>query len=302
MRTPRSGLAVPGRVVLVTGCSSGLGLETAVTLAERGWKVFATMRDPASRSGLDAAVTARFVPEHRVAVHRLDVTEAGSIASAVEEVMDATGGVIDAVVHNAGVNLVGCFEDLPDAECRRVFETNFFGVLELTRVVLPAMRAQRRGRIALVSSDSAFFGSPTGSIYAASKWALEGWAESIAYELKPFGINVALIEPGAYQSAIWDSTRRVKQVNGTYEALVDIIQHDAEPKFRRRARAPREVAAAVACALEARRPRFRYPVGPDAKAAWTARGVVPHLVVAWAVRRVMGISRWRPLGVNMDRG
>jgi short-subunit dehydrogenase len=97
---------------------------------------------------------------------------------------------------NAGVAVAGALEDLPESEIRRVMETNFFGVLELTRTLLPTFRAQRRGRIVLVSSQAAFAGQPANSIYCASKWALEGWAESLAYEFDAFGIHVILIEPG----------------------------------------------------------------------------------------------------------
>jgi NAD(P)-dependent dehydrogenase (short-subunit alcohol dehydrogenase family) len=102
---------------------------------------------------------------------------------------------LDAVIHNAGVAAAGALEDLPESELRRVMETNFFGVLELTRALLPTFRAQRRGRIVIVSSEAAFMGQPTNSIYCASKWAVEGWAEAIAYELEPFEIDIILVEP-----------------------------------------------------------------------------------------------------------
>ena len=116
--------------------------------------------------------------------------------TAVARTLGKTGGKLDAVVHNAGVAAGGAFEDLPDAELRRVMETNFFGVLALTRALLPTFRAQRTGRIVVVSSESAFAGQPANSIYCASKWAVEGWAESLAFEVSPFGIDVVLVEPG----------------------------------------------------------------------------------------------------------
>ena len=115
---------------------------------------------------------------------------------AVASILSQTGNKLDAVVHNAGVAAVGALEDVPESELRRVMETNFFGVLELTRALLPTFRAQRRGRIVIVSSEAAFMGQPTNSIYCASKWAVEGWAEAVAYELEPFGIDIILVEPG----------------------------------------------------------------------------------------------------------
>ena len=124
--------------------------------------------------------------------------------------LSQTGNKLDAVVHNAGVAAAGALEDVPESELRRVMETNFFGVLELTRALLPTFRAQRRGRIVIVSSEAAFMGQPTNSIYCASKWAVEGWAEAIAYELEPFGIDVILVEPGPYRTEIWDSTPRIQ--------------------------------------------------------------------------------------------
>ena len=108
-------------------------------------------------------------------------------------------------MHNAGIAVAGVLEDLPDAEIRRVMETNFFGVLALTRALLPTFRAQGHGRIVLVSSQAALAGQPGNSMYCASKWALEGWAESLAYEVDPFGIDVVVIEPGPYRTEIWNS-------------------------------------------------------------------------------------------------
>ena len=109
-------------------------------------------------------------------------------------------------MHNAGVAAAGALEDVPESEVRRVMETNFFGVLSLTRALLPTFRGQRRGRIVIVSSEAAFYGQPTNAIYCASKWAIEGWAEATAYELEPFGIDFVLVEPGPYRTAIWEST------------------------------------------------------------------------------------------------
>ncbi len=148
MRSP----ATPARSVLITGTSSGFGLVTAVELAKRGWQVFATMRNLEKRGPLDQALKSASV-DGAVDFGQLDVTSSQSISAAVARTLAKTGGRLDAVVHNAGVAAGGAFEDLPDSELRRVMETNFFGVLELTRVLLPTFRNQRSGRIVVVSSE-----------------------------------------------------------------------------------------------------------------------------------------------------
>ena len=180
------------RSVLITGTSTGIGQATAVTLAARGWRVFATMRNLEKRGLLEQALKEGGV-QNDVEIEQLDVTDATSIRTAVASTLSQTGNKLDAVVHNAGVAAAGALEDVPESELRRVMETNFFGVLELTRALLPTFRAQRRGRIVIVSSEAAFMGQPTNSIYCASKWAVEGWAEAVAYELEPFGIDIILV-------------------------------------------------------------------------------------------------------------
>src|SRR3990172_7151006 len=139
--------------VLITGSSTGIGQATAVLLAARGWRVFATMRDLAKSRLLEQALEQAGARE-RVEIGQLDVTDAASIRAAAASVLSGTANMLDAVVHNAGVAVGGALEDLPESEVRRVMETNFFGVLELTRALLPAFRARRQGRIAIVSSRS----------------------------------------------------------------------------------------------------------------------------------------------------
>ena len=177
------------RNVLITGTSTGIGRATAVVLASRGWQVFATMRNLQKRSLLEQALGKAGV-RNGVEIEQLDLASSRTIQAAVVSILARTDNKLDAVVHNAGVAAAGALEDIPEAELRRVMETNFFGVLELTRALLPTFRAQRSGRIVIVSSEAAFMGQPTNAIYCASKWALEGWAESIAFELEPFGIDI----------------------------------------------------------------------------------------------------------------
>ena len=175
----------------------------------------------------------------------------------------------------------------------RVMETNFFGVLGLTRALLPTFRAQRRGRIVIVSSEAAFIGQPTNSIYCASKWAVEGWAEAVAYELEPFGIDIILVEPGPYRTEIWDSTPRIQPPDSPYHAWVQHVFRAGDAHAARMARDPREVALVIAHALEARRPRFRYPVGPFARLNHFLRGKLPSRLLRRATALYLGLSRVR---------
>jgi len=280
------------RSVLVTGTSTGFGLVTAVELAKRGWRVFATMRNLDKRGRLEAALEAAGVGDS-VEISALDVMAASSSESAVKRTLDATGGKLDAVVHNAGVAAGGAFEDLPEPELRRVMETNFFGVLALTRALLPTFRRQRSGRILIVSSESAFAGQPANSIYCASKWAIEGWAESLAFEVSPFGIDVVLVEPGPYVTDIWESSPRISPEGSAYRAWVQYMFRAGDAHVVAHARDPQEVAKRIAEVLDARRPSFRNPVGRMARIAHFLRGKVPSAVLRKVVERYLGLNHVR---------
>lgn len=275
--------------VLITGTSSGIGLATAIETARRGWTTIASLRDPARGERLRAAAAAAGVAE-RVAIEPLDVTDATSIAAALPRILARAGGRLDAVVHNAGVATAGAFEDLPEAEMRRVMETNFFGVLALTRALLPTLRAQRGGRIVVVSSNSAYAGEPANSIYVASKWAIEGWAESLAYEVEPFGLDVVLIEPGPYRTDIWERSPRILPEGSPYAPWLRRLEAAIDAKVLASARDPAEVAGVIATALAAARPRFRYPVSPQARIGHAMRGIVPTRAQRWLVKRLLGIG------------
>lgn len=279
--------------VLITGTSTGFGRVATELLAARGWRVFATMRDLARKEPLERALKEAGLSE-RVTFVQLDVTDPSSIEAAVESVLAQTGNTLDAVVHNAGIAVAGVLEDLSEADIRRVMETNFLGVLNLTRVLLPTFRAQRRGRIVLVSSQAAFAGQPGNSMYCASKWALEGWAESLAYEVDPFGIDVVLIEPGPYRTEIWSSTKWVVPADSAYLPWLKRLRQAADRHQARTSRDPKEVAAVIAKALEARKPRFRYQVGFFAKLDYFLRGKMPTRLIRRGTTRYLGLplARW----------
>ena len=281
------------RTVLITGTSSGFGLLATVELAKRGWRVFATMRDLDRSGPLEAALEAAGARTN-VDITRLDVTQPASVREAVTAMLRATGGRLDAVVHNAGVAAGGAFEDLPDADVRRVMETNFFGVLDLTRALLPTLRAQRAGRILIVSSDAAFLGQPANSIYCASKWAIEGWAEAICHELGTFGIEVVLMEPGPYATDIWQHSPRICPEGSAYRPWVQYVFRAGEAHLGKRGGDARDVAVAIADVLEARRPAFRNPVGRVARIAHFLHGKVPSSLQRKAIARYLGLNRVRP--------
>jgi NAD(P)-dependent dehydrogenase (short-subunit alcohol dehydrogenase family) len=280
------------RTVLVTGSSGGFGLLTVVELAKRGWRVVATMRNLERKRPLEAALAAAGAAQN-VDIVRLDVTDAQSIAKGVEDTLAITGGFLDAVVHNAGVAAGGAFEDIPDAELRRVMETNFFGVMTLTRTLLPTFRRQRSGRILIVSSESAFMGQPGNSIYVASKWAVEGWAESLAYDVEQFGIRVVLVEPGPYVTDIWQASPRFAPSGSAYRRWSEVVFRAGDAHAAAKGRDPQEVAVKISNLLEARNPSFRNPVHRLAHFSHFARGKVPSRWIRKFVETYLGLSRVR---------
>jgi NAD(P)-dependent dehydrogenase (short-subunit alcohol dehydrogenase family) len=287
-------MATETPTVLITGTSTGFGHVTTEVLAAGGWHVFATMRDLSKRDSLERAL-AKACLSDRVTFEELDLNDAASIGKAVASILAKTGNRLDAVVHNAGVAVAGAIEDVPEQEIRRVMETNFFGVLELTRALLPAFRAQGHGRIVVISSQAAFSGQPANSIYCASKWALEGWAESMAYELGPFGIHIALVEPGPYRTEIWRSSQRIEPPASPYRGWLQQLFLSADQHEARHAGDPKDVAFVIERALTAHRPRFRYPVGFFGRLDHFLRGKIPTRLKLRGTSRYLGLPliRWR---------
>ena len=261
--------------VLITGTSSGLGLETALYLAQRGVEVYATMRDLSRRDALDAAAARRNVP---LQVLPLDVTDPASIQTAVTAVMERAGGIYG-LVSNAGIHIGGYFEDLSEEEIRRVFEVNVFGTMAVTRAVLPYMRVARRGRIVIMSSVGGKIASPGATAYCASKFALEGFGESLAQEVRPFGVYVSVLEPGSVTTELYGRNRRVAaralDPESPYYAWFQQLQGLMDQVARTPATSAAEVAEAVYHALTDRRPRWRYVVGRRTKLLITLRRYLP---------------------------
>ncbi len=210
------------KTILITGTSSGFGLLTAARLASRGHHVIAAMRNLSKQGPLIDEVKRR---GGTVDIVQLDVTDKSSINSAIEEIA-AKYGFIDVLVNNAGYGIGGFFEDLTEEEIRQQMETNFFGVQNVTRAVIPMMRARRSGKIINISSVAGFSASPAFGAYNASKWALEGFSESLSYEMAFWGIQVLLIEPGTYKTPIFqDNARYAKHFDNQGSPYYPASQH-----------------------------------------------------------------------------
>jgi NAD(P)-dependent dehydrogenase (short-subunit alcohol dehydrogenase family) len=273
-------------VALVTGCSSGFGLLAAVELARSGHHVLASMRDLSRQEALLREARAASVEVEPLA---LDATSAASVDAAVALITERYGR-IDLLVNNAGVGLAGFFEDVTLDETRALFETNFFGVVELTRRVVPLMRAQGRGRILVVSSKAGRVPTLGISAYCASKWALEGLFEALRFELAPHGISVVLVEPGMYRTDIFARNRKVAArafdpSSANYQRSLQLERY-VDDNLERSRQDPREVARLIARVAVDPSPRLRYLVGRDAKREAWARERLPEWLYARIVRRV----------------
>jgi NAD(P)-dependent dehydrogenase (short-subunit alcohol dehydrogenase family) len=245
------------KTVLVTGASRGIGLATATLLAQQGCTVFGTSRHPQS-STLNSFT---LLP--------LDVRDQASVKHCVNTVIAQTHH-IDVLINNAGHSLAGAVEEASAEDARQLFETNFFGVIRTTNAVLPHMRQAGHGHIINISSLAGLIGVPYLGLYAASKHALEGYSESLRYELKPFEIHVSLIEPGDIQTGIIAAlpSNPVAAYDGIREQVTAI--HDANVS---NGPPPEKVASVVLRAVQSRRPHLRYTVttGQEKWVPWMKR-------------------------------
>lgn len=255
------------RAILITGCSSGIGLDAACALRSRGWRVLATCRAPADCARLEAEGLESFP---------LDLADEAGLAAAAAEAIRRTGGRLDALFNNGAFAIPGATEDLPRAAFREIFETNLFGQIDLTNRILPAMRAAGHGRIVMTSSVLGVVAAPWRGAYVATKFALEGLTDTLRLELAGSGIHVVLIEPGPIATPF-----RAKSIPH-FERHVDwrASPHRAayEASLLRRLYAPSTgparfelqpaaVTAALIRALDGRRPAARYRVTLPARAA-----------------------------------
>ena len=264
------------KIAVVTGSSSGIGLVTAVELARNGYRVVATMRDLGRSARLEDAAQKAGVRD-RLDLRRVDITETDSLADAVDEIV-RDHGRIDVLVNNAGFSSAGFAEDIELHELRHQMETNFFGNVAMTKAVLPVMRKQRSGHIVQISSVVGRASAPMLSSYNASKFALEGWSEALRIEVHSLGIRVVLIEPGDYDTDIWERNLVIgKQALNASSPNKERSQRFAEFVKSRapKRRDPREVAQLIVRVANDPNPKLRYLIGPDAKMQLWLRALVP---------------------------
>lgn len=263
-----------GKIVLVTGASTGIGRACADRLSARGHTVIGASRRPPAGVGWSAMA--------------MDVDDDDSVLAGVEQAVDEHGG-LDAVVTCAGWGLAGSVEQTPVAEARAQLETNFFGTVRTVRSALPALR-RRKGRVILMSSIGGVIGLPFQAYYSASKFALEGWAEALAWEVKPHGVHVTLVEPGNFRTE-FTASRRVVPVGGddpyreARERAIGVMERD-----ERAGADPSAVAVCVEKVLTRRRPPRRVSVGPmSERVGVLAKRLLPSRVFESASASSLGV-------------
>jgi NAD(P)-dependent dehydrogenase (short-subunit alcohol dehydrogenase family) len=256
-------------VVFITGVSSGLGKACAGILSQRGYKVYGTSRKPCVEK----------LP-YQVVV--MDVTSEASVASAVKGIIAAEGR-IDVLLNNAGMGIGGALENFSEQEVRDQFETNFFGMARVVSAVLPHMRAAKSGKIINVSSIGGLMGLPFQGHYSAAKFAVEGYSEALAMEVKPFNIRVVVVNPGDFKTGF--TSNRVftaKDSSGSvydsrFRKAVAVIEKDEQGGSD-----PKVLAATLAKIVSKRKPRFHYVVGRfDQRLITALKPFLPHSLTAW---------------------
>jgi NAD(P)-dependent dehydrogenase (short-subunit alcohol dehydrogenase family) len=264
------------KVVLVTGASAGIGRSCADRLAAAGWEVVGTSRRGTAGAGWSGS--------------QMDVDDDASVRDGVAEIITRYGRV-DAVVLSAGWGVAGAVEDTTIDEAKAQLETNFWGSVRVAQAVLPSMRAQRAGRLVLVSSIGGVIGLPFQAFYTASKFALEGFGESLAYEVAPFGVTVTLVEPGNVRTD-FTTNRRLAAAS-----TADSPYHDAVAKAigvmerdEQQGAPPEDVAATIEKVLDAKRPPRRVSVGKAGeRVGLVAKRVLPFRVFEAAAKSSLGL-------------
>lgn len=273
-----------GKTILITGCSSGIGLASARILKERGWRVLATARTPGDREMLAYEVG--------VEVLHLDLADPASIRACAADALERTDANLDAVFNNAAYGQVGAVEDLAPDLLRRQIEVNLIGTHDLTRRLIPAMRAAGRGRIVQCSSVLGFVSGPYRGAYCASKFALEALSDAMRHELHGTGIHVSIIQPGPIRS------RFVEHALANFRTSIDIEGSPHRAKYLARLTAmekggrstfklePEAVAAKLVHAVESRRPKRRYKVTIPTYLAAAGKRALPPALADWLVQKL----------------
>ncbi len=265
------------KTVLITGSSSGIGKATARHFQQQGWQVAASMRSPDKETELTKL--------ERVFCPVLDVTKPGTIQQALEETETRFGG-IDVLVNNAGYGLVGPFELATREQVKRQFDTNVLGVMETIRAILPRFRAQGHGAIVNVSSVSGVLTFPMFSLYHGTKWGIEGFSESLQFELRPFNIRVKLVEPGPIKTRFYahslDMTSNPDITD--YDAMIAQFQSDTAHSINRMSSTPEVAAKGIYRAATDNGWKLRYPMGGHAGSLIFLRKILPNALFRAGIR------------------
>lgn len=261
--------------ILITGAGTGLGLEMSLYLAERGFNVYATIPFADQQEHVETQAAQRNVS---LRILPLDVMDAASIEAAISTVLAESGNIFGAV-NNAGISLRGYFEDCEDQEIRRVYDINVFGAMAVTRAVLPHMRAAGRGRLLYITSIGGRIASMARTAYCSSKFALEGFAESLYQEVTPLGIHVSAIAPAIVKNERWTVNRGLARAannpNSPYHAWFQREEKLADELVESSPTTNVDVARTVHEALTASKPRLHYIVGKRASMAVRLRELMP---------------------------
>jgi NAD(P)-dependent dehydrogenase (short-subunit alcohol dehydrogenase family) len=269
------------KVWFITGASSGFGRAFALCALERGYQVVATARNAEKLASLAAESPDRVLPL------KLDVTVESEVESAVSQAV-AKFGRVDVLINNAGYGVVGAVEETPESELRAMMETNFFGAVAVTRALLPTMRKQGSGAIVNISSMGGQLSYAGYSAYSASKFALEGMSEALALELKPFGIKVLIVEPGAFRTEFAGTALKQMPAIDAYAATVGNIREFTRGMHETQEGDPFKAAKAVEQALDAEETPLRLALGADA--VNTIRGHSETLLAE--------LAKWEKVGLN----
>lgn len=277
------------RSVIVTGASTGIGRATALRLDGAGWRVFAGVRDPADGESLRQAGSERLAPV------TLDVTDPEQIAAAAARVEEESEDGLHGLVNNAGVAIPGPLETIPLEDLRRQLEVNLVAYVAVTQALLHSIR-KAKGRIVFVSSIGGRIAFPFGGPYHASKFGTEAIGDVFRQELRPWGLRVAIVEPGSIDTPIWERGQREATEIEAKSPKTDLLYGAAIEKFRKviqdtaeRGIPPEKVAKAIAHALESSRPRTRYLVGLDAKVQARLKPLIPTPLFDRIVARTLGL-------------
>lgn len=273
------------RSILITGCSSGIGLYTAEALKKRGWRVFAAARKTSDVDKLNAAGLEGV---------QLDLTDSGSIQHAVQQVLAATGGTLDALFNNAGALIAGAVDDLSRDLIRKQFETNVFGSMELIRQLLPVMRKQGHGRIIQNSSILGVMTMPYYGAYNASKYALEAFTLTLRQECRGTNIQVSLLNPGPIVSALRDNAHQIYQETiagqeSAHRAAYRRLEKDYFSRnhaSRKIQQTPEAVVKKLLLALESKHPKAHYYVGWPAQLLAIFKKILPERLFEWFIAQI----------------